>query len=345
MNIRGVKEPKGGDVSTDVVSFGETMLRLSTAAGTRLENTPVFQVYIAGTESNTLACLSRLGLKTTWLSALPRNPLGRRVESELRAHGVNTDGVVWVDGQTRLGIFYADEAPDPLGLGVYYDRAQSACALVDLTGVDFSLIETARVLHLTGITPALSTGTREVFARFLQTAQANNIPLSFDVNYRAKLWSAADATVGLEEACRQATVLFCTSADAAELWGWTGDPEGVLQQMARRFSTVETSKTLVLTLGSKGAAQLHNGTYSIEAAFPTEGRERFGSGDAFAAGYLYAYLEGEFYRELRDAYGVTPLAFGNALAALKRCIAGDIATITPEEVRSVLQKRDNKRFR
>lgn len=332
-------------MSTDVVSFGETMLRLSPVLSTRLEDAPAFQVYVAGTESNTLACLSRLGFKTTWLSALPRSPLGRHINAELRSHGVNTDSVVWADEQTRLGIFYADEAPNPLGLQVYYDRAHSACALIDGTAIDFSLVERARILHLTGITPALSVGTRDVFARFLQKAQTKNIPLSFDVNYRAKLWSATDAATQLEEACQQAAVLFCTSADAAELWGFVGDPEAVLQQVARKFGTNDTSKTLVLTLGNKGAAELHNNTYSIEAAFPTEGGARFGSGDAFAAGYLYAYLEGALYRELRDTSGVTPLAFGNAVAALKRCVTGDIATITPTEVKSLLQKRDEKRFR
>jgi len=333
-------------VSTDVVSFGETMLRLSPVPGTRLEDGPAFQVYVAGTESNTLACLSRLGFKTTWLSALPRSPLGKRIDAELRSHGVNTDSVVWADEQTRLGVFYADEAPNPLGLQVYYDRTHSACALIDGTAIDFSLIESARMLHLTGITPALSVGTRDVFARFLQKAQTKNIPLSFDVNYRAKLWPAADAATQLEEACQQAAVLFCTSADAAELWGFVGDSEAVLQQMARKFGRRDSShKTLVLTLGNKGAAELHNMTYSIETACPTEGVARFGSGDAFAAGYLYAYLEGALYRELRDTSGVTPLAFGNAVAALKRCITGDIATITPAEVKSLLQKRDAKRFR
>ncbi|GAC1350101.1 MAG: hypothetical protein NVSMB27_29420 [Ktedonobacteraceae bacterium] len=86
--------------------------------------------------------------------------------------------------------------------------------------------------------------------------------------------------------------------------------------------------------------------YETEPAFPTDGTIRFGSGDAFAAGYIYAYLEGQLYRELREAYGVTALSFGNALAALKRCIAGDIAVITPQEVCLLLEKQEGKkRFR
>lgn len=84
----------------------------------------------------------------------------------------------------------------------------------------------------------------------------------------------------------------------------------------------------------------------MEPAFPTQGNMRFGSGDAFAAGYIYAYLDGPLYRELHEAHGITALVLGNALAALKRCIAGDIASVTPQEVRGLFATRNGgKRFR
>lgn len=331
---------------SDVVSFGETMLRLSTPAGVRLEEADTLHVYVAGTESNTLACLSRLKLKTTWISALPENPTGQRVVSELRRHGVGTTHVVWAGSNGRLGIFYAEEAPDPLGLQVHYDRAESAVALVDPESVNYAVVDDSRLLHLTGITPALSERSREVFTRFLLRARDKGIPLSFDVNYRSKLWSANEAAAGIEEACQQASLLFCTRADAAELWGFTGSAESVLRQMAQRFAGNHTNKALILTLGHEGSAQLQGDAYSAEPAFPMQGTARFGSGDAFAAGYIYAYLDGLLYREMREKYGVTALTFGNGLAALKRCIAGDIAIITPQEVRELLEKREgSKRFR
>jgi len=149
----------------------------------------------------------------------------------------------------------------------------------------------------------------------------------------------------IEEACRQASLLFCTRTDAAELWGFSGTPEFVLRKMAQRFAENNTNKTIVLTLGSEGAAQFQNGEYSIEPIFPTEGTVRFGSGDAFAAGYLYAYLEEQHNHDLRKERGITPLVFGNALAALKRCIAGDIANITLQELWALLYKQERIRFR
>ena len=101
----------------------------------------------------------------------------------------------------------------------------------------------------------------------------------------------------------------------------------------------------MMTLVSEGAAELRGGEYDEAPTFPSEGKVRFGSGDAFAAGYLCAYLEGPGYEQVREREsGITPLLFGNAVAALKRAIAGDIATVTPEEVLGVVQS-DESRFR
>src|ERR1700736_5541488 len=97
----------------DVVSFGETMLRLTSPAGVRLELAPTLRIDVAGAESNMLAGLARLGLRTAWLSALPDPPLGRHVATELRGHGIDTSHIVWVASTARMGIFYAEEAPAP----------------------------------------------------------------------------------------------------------------------------------------------------------------------------------------------------------------------------------------
>lgn len=109
-----------------VISFGETMLRLAPSAGMRLEQAGQFTAYVAGTESNTLACLARPGLKATWLSALPANPLGRGLAAILRGHGVDLWRVVWHGEEARLGIFYSEELPAPIGTPVLYGNALAA---------------------------------------------------------------------------------------------------------------------------------------------------------------------------------------------------------------------------
>lgn len=326
----------------DVVSFGETMLRL-TPIGGRLEDATQLSVHVAGTEANTLVGLARLGLKVAWSSALPDNPLGRRVEGELSRHGVNTDYILWSDQSARLGIFYAEEWAAPLGTKVTYDRAHSAIATTDPAAYDISAISRARLLHLTGITPALGEQPRALFSRCLARARNSGVPLSFDVNYRAKLWQPKEAAEAIDAACRQARLLFVPMGDAAELWGFAGAPEDVLQKLANRFAAKGEEKTIVVTCGADGAAHWENGAIRHEPAFASDGRVRFGSGDAFCAGYLYAWLGGPMYSDLAgDA--ITPLTFGNAMAALKRCIPGDLCLVAPEELRSLVGKAQG-RFR
>lgn len=327
----------------DVMAFGETMLRLTPPMYTRLEEASLLRVYVAGSESNVLACLARLGLACAWLSAVPQNPTGRHVVGELRKHGVDTRHVVWADAATRLGIFYAEESEPPLGLQVSYDRANSAFALSTPDRYDLTVVARAKLLHLSGITPALSLEARAVFDRALQEATNANLRVSFDVNYRAKLWEPAAAVSTIAEACRVADLVFCTRDDASLLWGFQGEPREILEQMAQRFA--KDGQTIVLTLGSEGAAQLAGGVYEEAASFPSQGSMRFGSGDAFAAGYLYAYLDGPYFHQLHKENSISPLAFGNALAALKRCIAGDIASVTPEEVLKLLRGADRQRWR
>ncbi len=330
-------------MQVDVVSFGETMLRLTAPAGMRLESTSSLDIYVGGTESNTLACLARLGLQVQWISALPSNPIGRLVESELRRHAIDTSRVIWTSSTDRLGIFYVEEIASPLGIQVYYDRANSACAQIDPAAIDYSVVDHARLLHLTGITPALGAGARATFERFLERARTHNVALSFDVNYRARLWSAQEAAQALDTACLQATILISSYDDAVDLWQCHGSAEEVLHQLAARFAADDPSKILVLTLSKDGSAQLAHNAYTHAPTIPTQEITRFGSGDAFAAGYLYAYLNGPLYQEFAGQ-GITPLAFANALAAMKRGIRGDIATVTPGDVRAVLQTK-RARFR
>src|SRR5258708_9296238 len=115
---------------SDVVSFGETMLRFSPAHNSRLEEAKTFNMYVAGSESNTLACLARLNLKVTWVSALPLNPMGRHVDAELRRYGGNTASVVWLGDKGRLGIFQPEESPKPSGVPGYSDRAHASRDLI-----------------------------------------------------------------------------------------------------------------------------------------------------------------------------------------------------------------------
>jgi 2-dehydro-3-deoxygluconokinase len=255
---------------------------------------------------------------------------------------VDVSRIAWTpDG--RLGTFFAEESPAPLGPQVIYDRAGSAFARLDPESFDLEPVRRTRLLHLTGITPALGPGPHAVFDRAAEIAEQAGVPISFDVNYRAKLWTADEAAKGLDGICRRARVLICASGDAATLWGFQGEPEAILDAMAARFGG-SSEKTIVLTLGADGSAMRDGNGFRHAPALSTSGRERFGSGDAFGAGFLAAWLGIGPLASLVEE-GFSPLACGNAMAALKRCIAGDIAIVTPGEVERLLRTADQGYFR
>jgi 2-dehydro-3-deoxygluconokinase len=313
-------------VQWDVVSFGETMIRLAVPLGERLETATRLEVGIGGAEANVLVALARLGRRTAWASVLPRNPLGERIVRELAWHGVDTSWVQWVE-RGRVGVYYLDTGVPPRPTAVLYDRAGSAVAQVDPAAFPIDFVTGGRWLHLTGITPALSVGCRAVAERLMERARAAGVPVSFDVNYRSRLWGPDEAARVLEPYCAGATVLFCGEGDARTLWGLEGTALEVAERLAGRFGAEVT----VLTLGEGGAvAVTREGERVTAEALRATVIDRVGAGDAFAAGFLHGYLDG---RDLERG-----LRTGVALAALKLTVRGDLALISAAELEAMLSE-------
>jgi 2-dehydro-3-deoxygluconokinase len=310
----------------DVVTFGESMIRLSTEAGERLETATRLDMRIGGTESNLAIALARLGRSASWASVLPRSPLGQRVARELRWHGVDISAVQWVD-DARMGVYYLEPGATPRPTRVTYDRRDSAVSLVDPESIDPDIVTNARVLHLTGITPALSENCAAVVDTLIATALDHNVPISFDLNYRSLLWTPERASTRLALLCEQASVLFCGQDDAATVWSLTGASGDVARGLAERFDPEVT----VVTLGEEGAlARTRDGTVHRVSSIPVSIVDQVGAGDAFAAGFLDGYLDGDIERGLRQ---------GVAVAALKMTMNGDLALISRAEVDALLTNR------
>ncbi len=308
----------------EVVSFGETMIRLAVPLGERLETTRQLEVGIGGTEANVLVALARLGRRTAWASVLPQNPLGERIARELAWHGVDVSLVQWVS-HGRIGIYFLDTGVPPRPTVVLYDRARSAIALVDPMVFPTDWIVDTGWLHLTGITPALSEGCQRVAWTLLERARVLGVPISFDVNYRSRLWGAEEAARVLAPFCAQTTILLCGEGDARTLWGLAGEPEQIAAGLAERFRAPVT----VVTLGDGGAVALtRDGDKVSVGALPATVIDRVGAGDAFAAGFLHGYVDD---RDLERA-----MRYGTALAALKLTIRGDLALVSAAELEAAL---------
>jgi 2-dehydro-3-deoxygluconokinase len=312
----------------DVVALGELMLRLASRAPTRLEQARELDVSFGGTEANVLCALARLGLRTAWISALPSNPWGERAARELKGHGVDTSQVVWrVRG--RIGTYFLEYGVSPRPIRVLYDRQDSAFTTLSEDEVDWETVRHSRVVHVTGITPALGEQPRGLTERAVEEAHAGGAFVSLDVNYRAALWSPDEAQTYLESLLPRVQVLFVGAEDAHRLFGYEGEPESVIEALRRR-----APKTIVaLTLGEQGSLVLADRLHRPSRLYALDSvADRVGAGDAFAAGFLYGLLTSHDVQYAQDC--------GTALAALKCTMWGDIAVVRPGELEELMAQPD-----
>ena len=309
---------------TELVTFGETMLRLSPPRGERLETAHEFGVQAGGAESNVAVGAARLGVDAAWLSKLPDSPLGRRVTGELRSHDVAPQ-VAWADPEaSRLGTYYLEHGGEPRGTSVVYDRADAAITTVTPEELPTGVLADADRFHTTGITPALSERTAETTATLLRAAGDAGVTRSFDLNYRSKLWPPAEARSAYEELFEHVDTLFVPRRDAREVLDRSGDAVEIAHGIASEFDI----DTVVVTRGHEGAVALRGGSVYEQAVYEAETFDAIGTGDAFVAGFLAKRLRGG---DVPDA-----LEWAAATASLKRTIAGDVAVVTREDVEQVV---------
>ncbi len=298
------------------------MWRLSPPGSERIEQARGLDIHIGGAESNVAVALARLGKQVAWWSRLPDNALGRHVANELRAQQVDVSSVCWSEG--RLGTYFVEFAPPPRPTQVIYDRAGSAASNMQPSNFDWGNLTQTRWLHLTGITPALSDSCLETVRHAVREANAAGISISFDLNYRAKLWTPEQAKIILDELAPQCTLVIAAKRDVETIFQITGERDQVLCQLRQRWNNV----TIVLTQGANGTSAYDGSDIYHAAAFEVPNPIRIGAGDAFDAGLLYALLEGKTLAQ--------GLIYGNAVAALKLTMPGDMALVTRQEVETFL---------
>jgi 2-dehydro-3-deoxygluconokinase len=306
----------------DLVTFGETMLRLSPPGDERIETADEYVVRAAGAESNVAVAAQRLGLDATWVSKLPDSPVGRRVTGELATHGVSTE-IVW-SAEGRQGTYYLESGESPRGNNVIYDRADAAVTTATPEDLPVDTIENASAFHTTGITPALSETLASTTATLLQRASTAGTLTSFDVNFRSKLWSPEEARSTLEGLFGDVDVLVVAQRDAETVLARTGDSESIARDLANEFDLEVT----IITRGTNPAVAVADGTAYEQPTFEATSAHPVGTGDSFVGGFLSRYVEGGDVGE--------SLEYAAATAALKRSIPGDIAVVTTPEVEAVI---------
>jgi 2-dehydro-3-deoxygluconokinase len=317
----------------DVLTFGEAMIRLAPPNFRRLEQARSLDLQVGGAELNTAVGLARLGRKAAWVSRLTNNPLGRLIANHAREAGVGTEHIVWTD-EDRVGVYFLEFGAAPRASSVLYDRKGAAIAQIRPGMVDWAAaFAGVRWFHVTGITPALSAGAAEATREALQAARAAKVRTSIDLNYRAKLWSQAEAGRWMSEFMQLCDVLITTEEDIERVFGMKGkDYEDVAGLVARRFPVEVVAITLRenplvwknswTAIAYRGGTVLRTRTYEVEIV------DRLGAGDSFAAGLIHGLLDGDLQKGLD--YGV-------AASALKHSIPGEFNWVTREEVEALLK--------
>jgi 2-dehydro-3-deoxygluconokinase len=268
---------------TGLLTFGETLALASSTTPGNLAQASTLDLGIGGAESNVAIGLSRLGISAGWVSALGEDELGDLVLHRVRAEGVDTRAVRRVPDKPT-GLYLREEVAG--ATRVYYYRRGSAASTLAPGAFDASVLKGADFLHLTGITAALSPECAEFLTWAATTAHAAGARVSYDVNYRSKLWEPAAARAATEALLPHVDVLLVGDEEAAALWGW--DDGTCLERFPDSGPT-----DVVVTLGARGCAAVVDGKRLTAPGFPARQLDPIGAGDAFAAGYLAATLWGQ----------------------------------------------------
>ncbi len=317
-----------------VIALGETMIMLAPPGHELMEHSESFRALIGGAEANVAVGLERMGVHAGWIGKLPRTALGRWVVNGTRRYGVDTSAVVWADAG-RVGTFFVEYGAQPRPTKTIYDRADSAATTLTADELDWDYIGQARWLHMTGITPALSKTCRASTPEIARRARTLGVKVSFDLNYRAKLWSPKAARDSWHEILPNVALIITTDIDAgilldasADVAGWDiADRETALRRIFQTYAP----EAVVMTCGGQGSAG-YDGTRVVHfPSFKLELVNRLGAGDAFAAGLLYGLIRSDLQ---------TGLAYGNAMSALKFTVPQNLPLIDREDVEALLAGQD-----
>jgi 2-dehydro-3-deoxygluconokinase len=315
-----------------VVTFGEAMIRLTPPGNERLERTISLNLSPGGAELNTAVTLACLNVPATWVSRLPDNALGRYLNRQARAHGVDTSLVHWVpEREGRMGLYFLEEGVDPRPSAVTYDRAGSSAATT-LPGTYKwdEIFATASAFHISGITPAISPGSRAESLNAIRAAKAANVPVFFDLNYRSKLWTEEEARDCFQEIAPLSDVMFAGRGSLKTFFGIEGDYETVMRAACNKLgisACVLTRKkaTASRSLRLKSMALGPTGDIAMSEWKDVEVVDRLGGGDAFAGGFIAGFLE-----DREDLLHAVKL--GLAASALKHTLPGDFLCATRAEI-------------
>lgn len=322
-----------------VVTFGEIMLRLTTPGHSRFAQATELEVTFGGAEANVAVAIAQLGGEAAFVSKLPAHELGQRAVDELQRCGVYTSHIV--RGGERLGLYFLEQGASQRAGKVIYDRAGSALAAADPAEFEWDAIfEGADWFHWSGITPALSPACAAMVQQAAAAAKARGLTVSFDMNFRAKLWSPARAALVLTPLMEHVDVCICGASEAESVFGIDADTdETIAWRLAERFGfkavAVPQRQSASASVTRFGALLWVGGEVFTSRRHEITVVDRVGTGDAFTGALIFSLL--------RDAAPADALEFAVAAGVLAHTIPGDFPLFSLAEVQALADGADGGR--
>ena len=347
-----MSQPVPSSPRIKTVAFGELLLRLSPPGFQRFVQADRFDVHVGGAEANVAASLAGWGVESHFVTRLPAHEIGQAALNALRRFGVRTEHVA--RGGDRVGLYFLEAGASQRGPKVVYDRAGSALTTLRPGEIDWDAVfDGADWFHWTGITAALGDGPHAVLREALEVARARGVPVSCDLNHRAKLWSEDRAQAVMRPLMALVDVCIANEDAAARSLGLPIEPEGDADATADRdgrmgaryvrlaerlrgefgFATVALTRREILSASRHGwsaLALVGDADPAMSRRYDIALVDRVGGGDAFAAGFVYGMLTKRTTGGAVDA--AAAVEFAAAASCLKHTVPGDVNHASVEEV-------------
>lgn len=323
-----------------VAGFGEIMLRLSTEKGIRVSNTNNFNICYGGGEANVMISLSKFDIDTKMITKVSDNDLGESIIDYLKRYSVNTDFIS--KSEKRTGIYFLETGSGNRSSKVIYDREDSAFSNMLVDDLDIKkALEGVDLFHFSGITLALSSELRRLVMKILVFCKEHNIMVSYDSNYRAKLWAIEEARKATLEILPYVNILSAGILDAENILKMSCEYEDKYEKLdyyykkitenfpnvKHIFSSIREIKSV-----SQNTLQCNYFTqcrlYSSDVHNIDDIVDRVGGGDALTSGVLYGILNHKSPEYISE--------FAVCASVLKHSIYGDANLVSVDDVENLM---------
>lgn len=319
----------------DVIGLGEVMLRLSPPDKEKISQSETFIKNAGGSELNVVSGAAMLGIRSAIITKLPENKMGHFIRNKIRYGNVSDDYIIYDHSpEKRLGIYYYESGAYPRKSSVIYDRANSSVCSLSIDDLPDDIYGKTKIFHVSSITMALSPSLKATTLELIKRFKAAGAYISFDVNYRASLWSEEEAKKVVESIFPYVDFLFVSEETSRRMLQRTGTLEEIMQGYAADYgcTLIATTRREVIspTHHNFNSKMLFKGKFYEENPYNNiEVIDRIGSGDAYLAGVLYGLV--------KHGTPERAIEIGNALSAVKNTVPGDMSASSIEEIESVIK--------